>query len=164
MIHHFFFFQILHNLPKNPNIHHIWQLKLLFAHIDNHNTRYNEAIEGDPENLYKITEPLISNEFAISLKQRVEFIFDSWEHELGKNLKSYIQNSQVSPSSEHCDNKKLTSYVTYYDIPNRSFAINTGDVSEFNIFDLLADKEKHNLHASTIQKILTIINTHYPPE
>lgn len=64
------------------------------------------------------TEPLISTEFTIAIKQKVCHIFDSLELKLQPYLRKYL-GLPSSRKLANCDDstlKSLSAYITYHDL------------------------------------------------
>jgi hypothetical protein len=145
-------------------VYHVWQLKLLFAQIENHNDKFVvEEMETSYENVKRKNEPLISNEFALSLKQYAGSIFDTWEPQLRKTLKKYIYNDPIHHPSQiiqnNIDARKLTSYVTFYSIPKKVLASNVS-YAGISLIDFFVGLDKFNLDASSIHRVMKIVNSH----
>lgn len=111
------FFQIIKTMKPDPTSYHIWQIKLLLSHIDNHNRRTMNEMKVDDQD--PTNEPLISNEFTLAIKQKVSSIFDSWESRLAPFLRKYL-GLPSSRKISGCDDdvkKILSGFLVYHDLP-----------------------------------------------
>lgn len=151
------FIKIMKKMRMNPTSYNMWQMKLLMSQIDNHNQRYTTTrTEGEAQKID--VEPLLSLEFAISIKQRVSNETDSWELSLVPHLRKYIGLEDDSElETNELIIKRLSAFVTYYDIPKDIVQSEEG-VNNLNLLQCLLQLDKYNLDVNTVSKICRCIS------
>ncbi|KAJ8917136.1 hypothetical protein NQ315_012628 [Exocentrus adspersus] len=88
-------------LELSPSSCNIWQLKLVLAQV-----------------LSKSPVPeLLSKEIVLALQQEVVALFDSWENDLMGVVEKYLSGQDFVKNSDAVRLKKLSAYVSYYDLP-----------------------------------------------
>lgn len=89
-------------LEKQPNSFSIWQIKLLSSQML-HKLSLKES------------NPLLSAETILAIKQKVSLTLDGWENELIPVIKHYLTTGIIE-----CDLKtlsKMSTYFIFYDVP-----------------------------------------------
>lgn len=136
-------------MKTEPTSYHIWQIKLLQSHIENHNKRTIEEMKIDGQDTPY--EPFISNEFTMAIKQEVSHIFDSWEPQIAPYLSTYLRkwSGFVMPRISSGDDKlkkMLSTFLVYHDLP-RNLLSYESEVS------LLLGLDGTNLSAEAVDKV-----------
>lgn len=141
-------------MENNPCVYHVWQMKLLFAQVENHNTYFYKDKDG--KNHYGT---LISNEFCFSMKQKINRYMDSWESCLSRYLKKYITRCDDRFNSISGTNmKKLVSYITFHEVPKGVTDDNLYS-EDINLLDLLTQTDASSIELKCLQNIMKILNS-----
>lgn len=111
------FLKIIKSMKSDASTYNIWQIKLLLSQIDNHNKKVINEMKIDGQDIQ--SEPLISNEFTLAIKQRVSNIFDTWEARLTPYLRRYLglPSSRKIGSCDDEVKKMLAGFLVYHDLP-----------------------------------------------
>lgn len=129
-------------------------MKLLQSQIDNYNRKALTEMNVD-ENESTNTEPLICNEFAISIQQKLNEVLDKWEPKMAPLLKKYL-GLPGTKKINTCENnlkKILSAFVVYYDLPKNVFNGAKCD----NCLSVLMKLESFNLDVSAVHLIERLI-------
>lgn len=147
-------------MEDDPHVYHIWQMKLLFAQIENYYKypHYQQVHSMNKEN--EKSEPLISNEFCLKMKQRVNSYMDQWESQLLKSLLNYIIDCKNNGDITcNVNLQKLVSYITFYEIP-KNILSNNISTKHINLLDFFMQMENLNIEPACVHNIMKLLNIH----
>lgn len=143
--------QIIRVMKTEPTSYHMWQIKLLLSQIDKHNQQaLNEmTVDGQEQ-----TEPVISNEYMLAIKQKVCHVFDSWEVILSPLLRKYLGLSSSRKLNDCDDSLKmfLSAYIVYHDL-HRNVLGGCADEDELSV--MFGNKA---LSSEALGKVLCLFN------
>ncbi|XP_049874978.1 anaphase-promoting complex subunit 1 [Pectinophora gossypiella] len=117
-------YKIINAMKTDPTSYHVWQVKLLLSHVEHYNRQTLNEMRVDGQ---ESSEPLISNEHAIAIKQKVANIFDTWELQIAPYLRKYLglPSSRKINACEDNLKKFLSSYVVYHDLPKSAVKLDS---------------------------------------
>ncbi|XP_068629420.1 anaphase-promoting complex subunit 1 [Battus philenor] len=106
------FLKILKIMKNEPTSYHIWQVKLLLSQVEHQNrlTSAEMKVDGEESN----SEPLMSTEFTLAIKQKVASVLDAWEARVAPQLRKYVGAGTGRRGDDV--RRQLAAYVLYHEV------------------------------------------------
>ncbi|XP_028037199.1 anaphase-promoting complex subunit 1-like isoform X2 [Bombyx mandarina] len=110
------FLKIIKTMKTDPSAYHTWQMKLLLSQVEQLDKRSTAEMKVD--GLEAHSEPLVSAEFTLAIKQKVALAFDAFELRLTPYLRKYVglPSSRDFNNCEPLLKKALSAFLVYHDI------------------------------------------------
>ncbi|XP_052742011.1 anaphase-promoting complex subunit 1-like [Bicyclus anynana] len=117
------FLKIMKAMKTEPTSYYTWQIKLLLSQIESHNKRASTEMTIDGAD--QPSEPLISTEFTLAIKQKIAQIYDKWEIKITPYLRRYLRVpgcreglfESVKAGTQEWDTRRMfSSFVVYHSL------------------------------------------------
>ncbi|CAK1542886.1 unnamed protein product [Leptosia nina] len=125
------FLTIIKAMRTSPSSYHMWQMKLLLSQTEALSRRGCSEMKVDDVD----SEPLVSHEFTLAVKQRIALLFDKWELKILPFLRKYLgmPSSRTINSCQEDVKRILASFLMYHELRRNLLRDSGFDTSELGL-------------------------------